>query len=185
MKKILLLLASVMFMASGCIPDSEATKEAQKVSSQQGQYVKAQPVPSFDWSLERHLLDQLYKLRNMKVATHVVWRSDYGMIEGDCPAMGYGIPYDSSMTNPLMTTDENQRGGNEASLAVVEQAEPNGIFASKNTTATWVMCTNELGGLSPVYVESKVTGYPGSVIVNYETNRVTMSGASTVNIPKK
>ena len=80
--------------------------------------------------LLRDLVIQLYHLRNEKVATHTLWRSDYGLIEGDCASIGYGIPYDTS---------EDQKGWTRDALAAIEQAEPNGIFASKNTTATWVM----------------------------------------------
>ena len=39
--------------------------------------------------------------------------------------------------------------------------------------------------IEPVYVESKVTIYPGPVKINYQTNRVVRSGKATVNISKK
>jgi len=170
---------------TGCnIQDSESSKESQAVARQQGQYAKAQPVPTYDYSLERDLLIQLYNIRNSKVSTHSVWRSDYGMIEGDCPSMGYGLPYDTSLTNPLMSTDESQRGTIRQSLTSVGQAEPNGVFASTNTSATWVMCVGDAGIIEPHYVESKVTVYPGPVNVNYKTNRVTRSGKATVTMKR-
>ena len=148
------------------------TSERRQVREQQVQYSIAQPIPKFDWSLERQLIIDLYRLRNEKVSTHAVWRSDYGMIEGDCPSMGFGLPYDTSLTNPLMIY----------SGAVIEQAEPNGIYSSKNTAATWVMCVGDGGSIEPVYVESKVTIYPGPVKVDYESNRVTRTGATSVRI---
>jgi len=172
------------FVLVGCeIDNSTATLEAKKVSAQQSHYAKAQPVPAFDWSFERDLIIQLYTLRNEKVATHTVWRSDYGMIEGDTPSIGYGIPYDTSLTNPLMTSDEDQEGMDKQALGVIEQSEPNGIFASKNTTATWVMSSDsETGQILPIYVESKVTVYPYPVQVNYTTNRVTRHGPASISI---
>lgn len=193
MKNILtsIFLITVLLMMSACVESkkSAASEEAKKVNQQQSQYNIGQPVPAFNWSLERHNLIELYKLRNMRVATHTVWRSDYGMIEGDCPSIGYGMPYDTSLTNPLVATDIDLQGEEHAyqggALASIEQAEPNGIFASKNTAATWVMCAGDTGGIEPVYVESKVTTYPGPVIVNYEKNRVTRSGEATVNISKQ
>lgn len=186
MKKIIFALLMGIVVLSGCeMNDSESTKEAQKVERQTAQYAIGQPVPAFDWSLERHLMIELYRLRNKKVATHAVWRSDYGTIEGDCPSMGYGLPYDTSLTNPLVSTDEDKDGYSSSALTSIEQPEPNGIFASKNTAATWVMCVGDTGGIEPVYVESKVTIYPGPVKVNYSTNRVTRSGAATVSIPKE
>lgn len=183
----------VLFMVvivCGCRERKTTTesRDALRVSSQQSQYEKGQPIPAFDWSLERDLVISLYKVRNQKAMTHSVWRSDRGMIEGDCPSYGYGIPYDTSLTNPLVATDIDNQGQEHSyqggSLTSIEQAEPNGIFASKNTAATWVMCLGKAGSLEPVYVETKVTVYPGPVLVDYDKNRVKRSGAATVLIPK-
>lgn len=193
MKKTMSFIFTVIFLLSlatigivRCeIDKSTETKDAAKVAQQQSQYAVGQPIPAFDWSLERHLVIELYKIRNQKAATHSVWRSDRGLIEGDCPSYGYGIPYDTSLTNPLMATDEDRSGVDHSSLTSIEQAEPNGVFASKNTAATWVMCLGEAGNIEPVYVETKVTVYPGPVKVDYQNNRVTRSGAATVMIPKQ
>jgi len=163
--------------------DTQATKTAQSVERQQKQYAKAQPIPFYNWSLERDLVIQLYNIRNIKAATHSVWRSDYGMVEGDCPSIGFGIPFDTSISNPLATTDEDPEGyEKQGTLAVIEQPEPNGVFASKNTSATWVMCAGENGMIEPVYIESKVTVYPYSVTVDYNTNRVRRSGKASVTL---
>jgi hypothetical protein len=163
--------------------DSQAAKTAQQVARQQSIYAKSQPVPAFSYSLERDMIIQLYNLRNVKALTHSVWRSDLGTVEGDCASIGFGIPYDTSLTNPLTTTDEDQEGYEKGgALAVIEQAEPNGIFASKNTAATWVMCVGGAGTIEPIYVETKVTVYPYSVVVDYDKNRVRKTGKATVTI---
>jgi hypothetical protein len=44
------------------------------------------------------------------------------------------------------------------------------------------MCLGEAGNVEPVYVETKVTVYPGPVKVDYSSNRVNRSGAATVLI---
>lgn len=182
MKKILILaIASVML--TGCLEESQTQKDKESVERQQSQYAKSQPVPAYDWSIERHMVTQLYNIRNMEATTHSVWRSDRGMIEGDCSSIGFGIPYDTSLTNPL--TSKRFGSGTNWSRAVVEQPEPNGIFASKNTAATWVMCAGPGGVIEPIYVETKVTTYPYSVSVNYETNRVKKSGKATITITSK
>lgn len=186
MKVMLFVTALAMLgIAVSCHKTTSETEDVKKVQQQQSQYSKGQPIPAFNWSLERDLVIQLYKVRNQKAATHSVWRSDRGMIEGDCPSYGYGIPYDTSLTNPLMATDTDQYGRRNSALTSIEQAEPNGIFASKNTAATWVMCLGQSGTIEPVYVETKVTVYPGPVKVDYEKNRVMRSGAATVLIRKK
>ncbi|QIG66456.1 hypothetical protein KNV09_gp147 [Vibrio phage Athena] len=165
--------------------DTAATIEANGVNRQQKQYAKVQPVPFYQWSLERDLVIQLYNTRNLKAATHVVWRGDTSVIEGDCPAIGYGIPYDTSLTNPQTATDEDNYGGRNNALSSIGQAEPNGVYASTNTSATWVMCVNEQGLIEPVYVEAKVTGYPYPVNVDYNTNRVTKAGRASVTLRVK
>jgi hypothetical protein len=166
--------------------DTVSAQVTQAVDRQQSQYNIAQPVPAFNWSLERDLVIQLYNLRNMRAATHSVWRSDLGTIEGDCPSIGFGIPYDTSLTNPLRGTrlsengySHNYQGG---SITTIEQAEPNGIYASKNTAATWVMCAGDGGQIEPVYVETRVTVYPYPVEVDYETNRAVKAGSASVTI---
>lgn len=153
----------------GCLDNAE-TRDATNVDNQQKQYQASQPAPKFDWSLERQLAIELYGARNERVATHTVWRSDYGMIEGDCPSIGYPLPYDVQLTNPLRTAYSSGSTG-----AVIEQAEPNGLFSSKSTSATWVRCITKVNGEvmeSPVYIEGKVTAYPYPLDVNYTTNRV-------------
>ena len=177
------LISMLLFTACDLFIDTQSTKETQKVNQQQEQYSIGQPVPAFDWSFERDLVIQLYRLRNQKVATYTVWRSDYGLIEGDCSSIGYGIPYETSLTNPLVSTNDNQRGRRMSSLTSIEQAEPNGVFASKNTNATWVMSIDPATSqIAPLYIESKVTVYPYPIIVNYETNRVHKSGEVTTSI---
>ncbi len=175
MKRILLVIA-ISLLLIGCEESTQETRDKKQVQAQQSQYAKAQPVPVFDWSLERDLLIKLYNLRNQKVSTHSVWRSDYGMIEGECSSMGYGLPYDTSLTNPF------QSYGDYRSRTSIGQAEPNGIFASTNTAATWVMCIGETGTIEPHYVESKVTVYPYPVKVDFEKNRVVKAGKSTAII---
>ena len=178
---LLMTFIALVTMGQKCSESNTATKEAKEVDRQQAQYSIGQPQPAYDWYFERHLMIKIYNLRNKKVATHAVWRSDYGMIEGDCPSLGFGLPYDVSLTNPLVGQYISSQGG----VVAVEQPEPNGIFASKNTSATWVMCVNDVGGIEPVYIESKVSVFPGPVKVNYKTNRVTRSGAATVRISKE
>jgi len=183
MKYIIMLMLAISLAACGT--ETQTEKTAKVVERQQSQYAKAQPNPVFDWSLERDLLIQLYNIRNMKALTHSVWRSDRGLVEGDCASIGFGIPYDSSLTNPLVATSKGKENTYRSeSLTSIEQPEPNGIFASKNTSATWVMCAGSTGTIEPIYIETKVTVYPYSVRVDYETNRVTKSGKATVTISR-
>ena len=186
MKKILIAISlGMVLMAGSCDVDTSKTAsqaEAEGVGRQQEQYAIAQPVPAYDYSLERDLLIQLYNIRNQEVTTHSVWRSNYGLIEGDCRSMGFGMPYDTSLTNPSLAVWNSRASQGAFAGVTIGQPEPNGIFASTNTSATWVFCISDAGGVEPVYIESKVTVYPGPVNIDYSSNIVTREGQATVQL---
>lgn len=165
------LLASFALLSTGCFTSkvSQEREDQKAVQEQQAQYSKAQPVPQFDHSLERAAMINLYTLRNKTVSTFTVWRSDMGVIEGYCPSMGFGIPYDMSLTNPLQMIHGCKSGG--CGVTSIGQAEPNGVFSSQNTSATWAMCINSDGSLAPHYIESKVTVYPCTLVDLPEDNQ--------------
>lgn len=167
----LLLLSSTLLMgADDCGVNKAERADQDAVEQQQAHYQKAQPLPKFDYSLERAVAIQLYKARNEKVTTWTVWRSDTGIVEGNCPSIGYPIPYDTSLTNPLQGVRVRDGGA-----TTIEQPEPNGLYSSKNSIATWVRCLVKVADKTveaPVYIESKVTAYPYPVEVDFETNRV-------------
>ena len=178
-------LALILTLAAACVPEEKPisnTLDNAAVEAQQRQYNASQPIPTFDWSLERDVVAQLYYARNEEVVTYSVWRSDTGIIEGDCPSIGYPIPYDTSFTNPWVATDIDSEGEEHTyqggALVAISQPEPNGLFASQNSIATWVRCVTPDGKQAPIYVESKVTAYPFPVDVDYDRNRVTMGDAS-------
>jgi hypothetical protein len=174
----LALIFPLLMANEGC--DSPDQADQQLVNLQQGQYAMAQPIPVFDYSLERQVAIQLYEARNREVATYTVWRSDTGVLEGDCASIGYPLPYDTSLTNPL------KRVGGGNGVGVIEQAEPNGLYPSKNSIATWVRCVVD-GHQVPIYVESKVTAYPFPVEVDYATGRVAplLDAKPSVTLDKK
>ena len=171
-------LISVVLLACNYEKSSEE-KDQEAVQEQQAQYQAAQPIPQLDFSLERDIVIQLYKARNDRVATHTVWRGDTSVIEGDCSSIGYPIPYDTSLTNPLQLQSRWARRTSASSghliEGVIEQAEPNGIFASKNSIATWVRCVVD-DQEAPIYIEGKVSAYPYPVTVDYENNLVARVG---------
>lgn len=172
---------SVTVSLSAC-NQSQESKDSAAVDDQQSYIAKNQPIPAFKWSLEREMLIKLYEARNTSVATHTVWRSNTGMIEGDCPSLAFSLPYDTSLTNPISPKKFVSDSGISAGWFIVEQPEPNAIFASKNTSATWVTCVNKYGSLEPIYIESKVTVYPYTVNVDYGNNRVKKAGESNLQI---
>ena len=65
---VLAMLISLSFV--NCAVADSYDDEKKLVAAQQKQYSIAQPIPHFDWSLERSLAIQLYESRNKRVATH-------------------------------------------------------------------------------------------------------------------
>jgi hypothetical protein len=167
--------------ADNCSDNSkQETLDAAKVNAQQEHFRKIYPLRHYDYSRELDIYQKIYDIRTLHaVQTHSVWRGDMSVVEGDCPSIGYSIPYDVQLTNPLKAMYSSGAYG------VIEQSEPNGMWSSKTTQATWVPCANEDGTISPIYVESKVTTYPYMVDVNYDKNRVTKVADAEISVKIK
>jgi len=158
----LLLIMSIVFLASGCSNNSSENAERELVNIQQGIYQKVQPVHMYDYSIPRDIYQQIYDVVTTEVmATYSVIESITGLTRYECPSMGYAIPADTSLTNPLQGIYNIDGPGVDEFSAVIEQAEPNGLFSSKNTDGTWVMCVElKTGEVYPVYAEHKVMTFP-------------------------
>ena len=71
---------------------------------------------------------------------------------------------------------------------VIEQPEPNGLYSSHNSNATWIRYVHRHDGIVsevPISVEGKVTCYPFPIKVDYENNRVTPLEDATPSISIK
>lgn len=160
------LLITLSVLLAGCDANSQ---ESQSVREQQQQYVTGQPVPQFDWSLERHVMVELYKARNSAVSTYSVVYSQYrGSISFACPSIGYPIPGGTQLTNP---------DAYYATGAVLPQAEPNGLFSPTTSAGTYVMCVNTDGSISPVYIEENVMTFPYPVTTDANGRLVPAEGS--------
>lgn len=153
------MLVGVVFVAmgsSGCDENTQSARDEQRnVNRQQDVYNKNQPVPFFNYSLQRDLWVQFYKAMNGANSTWSYITDDFGVIRFSTPSQGYPIPMDTQLTNPTQAA----WGGNGAA-ATIDQPEPNGLFTSENTNGTIIMAANTDGTLSPIYTELRVTAFP-------------------------
>lgn len=154
---------------------SQESKDRDTVAEQQRIYGTTQPVPMFKWSQDRDNLIQIYRMKNEARTTYAVVRSMTGEILWHCPSVGFPIPADTQLTNPLQPV--------HGYGAVVEQAEPNGLFSSKNTDGTYVICVLGDGSLTPQYTESKVEVFTRPVKVE-DGKVVFIDGKSTMVLEK-
>lgn len=147
----------------GCTTDASPATAAQKEQATQNlqmdQFLRNQPVPSFDWSLERHMLIQLYAARQKATTTFSVVQSEYtGKVLWSCPSIGFPLPYATQLTNPMQLAGHTYYSGTGSVSAIaLPQQEPNGLFTPSQSDATWVPCVDDKGRITPVYEEKHVT----------------------------
>lgn len=152
-----------LFLIIGCrTADTAENKDREIVDRQQKIYQKSQPVHIFDFSIPRDIYQQIYDITTTEVvATYSVIESITGVTKYQCPSIGYAIPADRSLTNPLQGAYKVDAIGAEEFSVVLEQPEPDGLFSSKNTDATWILCVDLLTGEAyPFYTEHKVMTWP-------------------------
>jgi hypothetical protein len=167
MKKSMKLVLFVIFVFTtivftACQNDSSEAKDAEIVARQQSIYQDAQPVHIYDYSIPRDIYQQVYDVTTTQVvATYTIIETITGETKYEGPSVGYALPADVSITNPLQGSYNRDDPGEDEFSVVIEQAEPNGLFSSKNTDGTWIMYVDlKTGEVYPVYTEHKVTTFP-------------------------
>lgn len=164
-----------------CGTQSQDSVDRQTVQAQQNTYTSRQPIPQFDWSRQRDTLIQIYQLTNEARSTYSVLTSQgTGQMIYACPSVGYPIPADTQLTNPL--TVQRYWINSTAVDGVVEQPEPSGLYSSHNTDATWVLCVRKNGDVAPIYTEQKLTTFPFAVRYNKDTGMIEEDESSPTTI---
>lgn len=134
----------------GC-NDTSDQKEHADVERGQAQLVQNQPAPIFQFSLERHIMIELYKARNKATTTYSYVQSPFtGKILFECVGIGFPIAATTQLTNPMKWI---------ATGVTVPQAEPNGMYAPPQSDATFVPCIAPDGGIAPARIEQHVDTY--------------------------
>ena len=164
-KKNILILILLIMVALGCYAGDwgSASEDVDRVlvEKQQQHYQNVHPLPFFEFSIPRSVYIQIYEVVTTQAfSTYTLIQSITGDTVFMGPSIGYAIPVDTSLTNPL----QSGRYGYHVTSYVLGQAEPNGLFSSKNTDGTWVLFIQPNGDITPVYTEQKVTTFPYPVI---------------------
>lgn len=159
MKRLLLasaIAASVAVLAAcgDATPTSDQTQSAQQErilaegTAQTG-------MPAITNFRERKLLKDILEMRDQDglVTYTYVWSEMQGKLVFFCNSVGYGIPYATQYTNPERIADRSSTYG----IAILPQADPNGLFSPSSAEGTWVMCKDPNGpNTRPVYVEPRI-----------------------------
>ena len=142
-------------MLVGC--DDTSSKENTYTEQTKNQILDMHGMPNISNGYEYAQLKDIYELRDDPNLI-CYWYTKNEMTgkwiyQGTC--IGYGIPYTTSMTAP----ESYQRIETSAGVCreVLPLAEPNGLYASPSTSATWILTTDKDGNITPTYVESEIT----------------------------
>ena len=159
---VIVMLVTILSLAFGFGSSEQSSAEVAdraNVDRQQLHYQDVHPLPFFEFSIPRSVYIQIYEVVTTQAfTTYTLIQSVTGVPIVYGPSIGYGIPADTSLTNPLQAG--NYDGTESNSAYVLEQAEPNGLFSSKNTDGTWVLYVQPNGDITPIYTEQKVTTFP-------------------------
>lgn len=152
---------TVVLVACSQAPASNLRDETKIVSQQQDIYNKAQPIPLYDFSEQRNTLIQIYNAKNEARQTWALFMSQTGVpvYPYVCPSIGLPIPADTQLSNP----EQLVYHGNY-SYSAVPQPEPDGLYNSSGTDATYVVCIRTNGQPELIYTENKVTSVSHEVI---------------------
>lgn len=150
---IIAIFAMMICMLVGC----GETEENQYTKELMNQAYDAVGFPDVSNYFERAQLKEIYELRDdPNLICYWYTKNDMSgkwIYQGKC--IGYGIPYTTSMTASESLQRIDTTAGHQ--WEIVPLAEPNGLYASPSTSATWILSVNEDGGITPIYVESEIT----------------------------
>ena len=153
MKRAIIILVLFSVLVWAWAAGGSERQDRELVQEQQKHYQKVLPIPFYDYSIPRDVLIQIYDVVTTRAyITYTVIQSITGQTFYHGPSIGYGIPVDTSLTNPLQPYYDDE--------GPVGQAEPNGLFSSENTDGTWVLFLQPDGAVAPIYTEHKVTTFP-------------------------
>lgn len=156
-------------------------EDVNKIVGQQNRiYVDNQPPHIYDYSAPRDVMLQLYDAIVPKMSNTWTVFSIPGVGPIDsCPSKGYPIPFGSQITSPEYAKELGQDEGG----VTLPQSEPDGLYRSGETAATWILCIAPDGAVVPEYHEEIVSTYPFPVSVDPVTHAIKReSGPSNVTV---
>lgn len=159
MRKITTMLG-VLAMAMAVTACDERTSTAEQRQQAQTDQMQADAeerigMPRVTNFTEKRLANMILELRDQpNLATYTYTVDMNGKAHCLGRSIGYGLPYTTQITNPSKSLDDKSYDGGDT---VLPQAEPNGLYSSDSTDATWVLLVGADGKPKPAYVETDIT----------------------------
>ncbi len=138
-----------LVLTTGCVPgegnaDSKQRAATEKMTAEANRQIGMPGISNFT---ERKFAKLILELRDTEITTFTYTVDMNGQLHFLCNSIGYGLPYSVQFTNPEKYLSD--AWGN----LTIPQADPNGLFMPSGLSATWVLCDDGKGGVSPIYSE--------------------------------
>lgn len=142
-----LLVAVSMFGLVGCSESSTDVGSEREMNKQQQQILEESNrqvgMPNMKNNFEKKMAKDIWELRdNPDLTTYAYTQNMDGKFVYLGRCVGYGLPYTTQYTSP----EQLETGGSSNSGywgVTLPQADPNGLYSSETTNATWLMIINE------------------------------------------
>ncbi|MEI6529479.1 MAG: hypothetical protein WCN88_03730 [Candidatus Falkowbacteria bacterium] len=173
MKKssICLLLISFIFVSTVFVSCDESSDAVQREQQEKilAEGTSAVGMPAIKNFREKRILKDIIELRDQNglITYTYIFSEMTGKYTYIGETIGYGIPCATQFTNPVKVT------GSMDHRAVINQADPNGLFSPASAEGTWVMMLNtDKKTAEPQYIESRISVFtyklrPSLVIAGY------------------
>jgi hypothetical protein len=158
MRKLLLPLMLILIVLSSCGTKNDSNKVLSEKQEQIMQEANRQVgMPAIKNFQERKLFKSILELRDQEnlICYAYLWNEFNGKLVFIGKCIGYGLPYATQYTNPMIASLMNKNDDLPAGTTL-PQADPNGLFMPQSAEATWVMLVDKTGTPHPVYVEPKI-----------------------------
>ena len=155
MKKIIIAALALTTMISACeeTPPSAEQKQNDATKRLMADAEARVGMPRITNFTEKRLANMIAELRDQpNLSTYTYTIDIQGKAHCLGRSIGYGLPYTTQITNPMQ-----DRWSSSGGIVVLPQAEPNGLYSSDSTSATWVLLVGPTGKPEPIYVESDIT----------------------------
>lgn len=154
---------------------SNATDSEQDTAETQlDGYLKAQPVPIFNWSqLRQNLIEIETAQANTTATTSFFFNQAVTDPVMSCPSIGFAIPATYQLTNPDKVI---QLGVRERGSVTIGQLEATGVYTA-DTTGTYVICIDDKGKGYAFYWEGFVATVSGPASWNADTHQIELTGS--------
>ena len=143
--------------ASQCSTGNDADQtQSQNQETMQEQAVAQVGLPNIVNFREMRTLKLVEELADQSVPTYAyLYNPFHNCFQYLGPAFGYPIPYATQYTNPGKVKYAGETG-----IAVLPQADPNGLFKPPSAAGTWVLMRDPTDGqLKPQYIEDNVENF--------------------------